>query len=151
MLKRTHIIIGVFVAMYFLPYMNNKLVFFPVVIIASLIPDIDSLIAPKKDYKIFKALKSQSYKDFMHSYTLCIFLSAILAILYPIIALPFFLGYSFHLFFDSITVYGTNPFWPFKIKTKGFIVPGGKTEKFIEYLFGIFILLLAFRYLFIIG
>lgn len=148
MLKRTHFVIGFFVTLYFLPYVNNKLIFFPVVMIASLIPDIDSLIAPKKDYKILRALKSKSYKDFMHSYTLCIILSLLLAFFYPILALPFFIGYSFHLFFDSLTVPGTTPFWPLKIKSKGFIVPGGKTEKIITLLLGFFSILLILRYLF---
>jgi len=148
MFKKTHLIIGFFVALYFLPYVNNKLIFFPVVMIASLIPDIDSLIAPKKDYKILRPFKSQSYKDFMHSYTLCIILSLLFAFFYPILALPFFIGYSFHLFFDSLTVPGTTPFWPLKIKSKGFIVPGGKTEKTITLILGFLSILLIFKYLF---
>lgn len=147
MLNKTHLLIGFFVAVFFLPYVNNKLIFFPVVMIASLIPDIDSLIAPKKDYKILKTFKSQSYKDFMHSYTLCIILSALLAFFYPLLALPFFIGYSFHLFFDSLTVTGTTPFWPLKIKSKGFIVPGGKTEKVITFILGFLSILLIFRYI----
>jgi membrane-bound metal-dependent hydrolase YbcI (DUF457 family) len=148
MFKKIHLLIGFFVAIFFLPDVNNKLVFFPVVMIASLIPDLDSLIAPKKDYKILKPLKSKSYKDFMHSYTLCIILSALLAFFYPILALPFFIGYSFHLFFDSLTVPGTTPFWPLKIKSKGFIVPGGKTEKIITFILGFLSILFIFRYLF---
>ena len=148
MFKRIHLLIGFFAAIFFLPDVNNKLVFFPVVMIASLIPDLDSLIAPKKDYKMLKPLKSKSYKDFMHSYTLCIILSALLAFFYPILALPFFIGYSFHLFFDSLTVPGTTPFWPLKIKSKGFIVPGGKTEKIITFVLGFLSILFIFRYLF---
>ena len=148
MFKRIHLLIGFFAAIFFLPDVNNKLVFFPVVMIASLIPDIDSLIAPKKNYKMLKPLKSKSYKDFMHSYTLCIILSALLAFFYPILALPFFIGYSFHLFFDSLTVPGTTPFWPLKIKSKGFIVPGGKTEKIITFVLGFLSILFIFRYLF---
>lgn len=148
MLKKTHLMIGFFITLFFLPYINNKLIFFPAVMIASLIPDIDSLIAPKKDYKIFRPLKSKSYKDFMHSYTLCIILSLLLAFFYPVLALPFFIGYSFHLFFDSLTVEGINPFWPLKIKSKGFIVPGGKTEKTIILVLGFLSVLLILRYLF---
>jgi len=148
MFKRIHILIGFFAAIFFLPDVNNKLVFFPVVMIASLIPDLGSLIAHKKDYKMLKPLKAQSYKDFMHSYTLCIILSALLAFFYPLLALPFFIGYSFHLFFDSLTVTGTIPFWPLKIKSKGFIVPGGKTEKMITFILGFLSILLIFRYLF---
>ncbi len=148
MFNKTHLIIGFFVAIFFIPDVKNKLIFFPVVMIASLIPDIDSVIAPKKDFKMLKPLKSKSYKDFMHSYTLCIILSALLAFFYPLLALPFFIGYSFHLFFDSLTVPGTTPFWPLKIKSKGFIVPGGKTEKIITLVLSFLSILLIFRYLF---
>ena len=148
MLKRTHIIMGIFLTLYFLPYVKNKLVFFPVVMLASVIPDIDTLIAPKKDYKILRKLKSQSWKDFMHSYTLCIILSLGIAFFYPVLALPFFIGYSFHLFFDALTVGGTVPFWPLKIRSKGFIVPGGKAEKTIAVILGFFSILLVLRYLF---
>ncbi len=148
MFNKTHLIIGFFVAIFFIPDVNNKLIFFPIVMIASLIPDIDSVIAPKKDFKMLRPLKSKSYKDFMHSYTLCIILSALLAFFYPLLALPFFIGYSFHLFFDSLTVPGTTPFWPLKIKSKGFIVPGGKTEKIITFVLGFLSILFIFRYLF---
>ena len=132
---------------YFLPYVKNKLVFFPIVMIASLIPDIDSLISPKKNYKILKKFKSQSYKDFMHSYTLCIVLSLLIAFFYPILALPFFVGYSFHLFFDSLSADGTIPFWPLKIRSKGFIIPGGKTEKTIMVILGFLSILLLLRHI----
>jgi len=148
MFKKTHLVIGLFAALFFLPYVNNKIVFFPVVLIASLIPDLDTIIFPEKDYRILKILKSEHYKNFMHSYTFCIFLSAILAFFYPVLALPFFIGYSFHLFFDSLTVHGIAPFWPFKVKTKGFILPGGIAEKTITVIFGFLSILLVLRYLF---
>ena len=146
--NKTHLIIGLFIALYFLPHINYKIVFFPIVLIASIIPNLDTLIFPKKDYKIFRSIKSESYKNFMHSYTLCIFLSLILAFFYPLVALPFFIGYSFHLFFDGITKKGINPFWPFKIKTKGFISPGGTSEKTIVVIFIFLSLLLILKYLF---
>ena len=148
MFKRTHFLLGLFVALYFLPNVSNKIVFFPVVLIASIFPDIDSIIAPKKDYKILRKLKSKSYKDFMHSYTLCIFLALIIAFFYPILALPFFIGYSFHLFFDSITVGGTRPFWPLKMRSKGFIVPSGKAEKTINLILGLSCMFFILRAIF---
>ncbi len=147
MFNKTHFIIGLFVALYFLPYVNNKVVFFPIVLISSFIPDLDTIIFPQKDYRILRMLKSESYKNFMHSYTFCIMLSSVLAFFYPILALPFFLGYSFHLFFDSLTVHGIAPFWPFRIKTKGFIVPGGMIEKTITVILMFLSVLLVLRYL----
>lgn len=148
MFKKTHLIIGLFAALFFLPYVNNKTIFFPVVLIASLIPDLDTILFPEKDYRIFRVFKSDPYKNFMHSYTFCILLSAVLAFFYPILALPFFIGYSFHLFFDSLTVHGIAPFWPFKAKTKGFIVPGGMVEKIIILILGLLSVLLILKYLF---
>jgi len=147
MLKKTHLVIGLFAALFFLPYINHKIVFFPVVLIASLVPDLDTIIFPKKDYRILKMLKSDPYKNFMHSYTFCISLSAALAFFYPVLALPFFIGYSFHLFFDSLTVQGIAPFWPFKVKAKGRIVPGGMVEKAITVIFGFLSILLVLKYL----
>ncbi len=147
MFKKTHLIIGLFVALFFLPYIRNKTIFFPVVLISSLIPDLDTILFPQKDYRLLKMLKKESYKNFMHSYTFCILLSAVLAFFYPVLALPFFLGYSFHLFFDSITVNGIAPFWPFRVKTKGFIVPGGMVEKTIKVILLFLSVLLVLRYL----
>jgi len=141
-------VIGFFASLFFIPNVNNKLVFLPIVLIASIIPDIDAVIAPKKDYKILRKLKTKSYKDFMHSYTLCIVLSLLIAFFYPILALPFFVGYSFHLFFDSLTVGGTRPFWPLKVRSRGFIVPGGKAEKAITLILGFLSVLLILRYIF---
>src|SRR3990167_2349976 len=120
MFKKVHFIIGLFVVFYFLPATNHKLIFFPVVLIASLIPDLDAVIAPKRDFRILSPLKNPSYKSFMHSYTLCIFLTVLIAIFFPIYSLPFFVGYSTHLFFDSLTVVGIVPFWPFKSRISGF-------------------------------
>ncbi|MBU1270289.1 MAG: metal-dependent hydrolase [Nanoarchaeota archaeon] len=148
MFKKIHIIIGLFIVLYFLPAVNNKLVFFPVVLIASLIPDLDAVLAPKRDFRILRPLKNQTYKDFMHSYTVCIFLAILIAVFIPVLALPFFIGYSAHLFFDSLTVVGIVPFWPLKSRVSGFLVLGSKTEKVIEVVLGLFIIMFIFRNLF---
>ncbi|MBW6442258.1 metal-dependent hydrolase [Patescibacteria group bacterium] len=148
MLRRVHIFMGLFLALYFLPHVNHKILFFPIVLISSIIPDLDTIFFPHKThYKIIKMLKSEPYKNFMHSYTLCIFLSLILAFFYPIIALPFFIGYSFHLFFESLTTYGTRPFWPAKIRSKGFIAPEGTIEKTLTVILGILSVILILGYL----
>lgn len=148
MFKKVHFLLGLFVALYFMPYVNNKIVFFPIVLISTFIPDFDLIISPRRRKTMTKPSELRGYRDFMHSYTLCIILSALLAIFYPILALPFFIGYSFHLFFDSLTTYGISPFWPFKIKTKGFISPDGIAEKTITIILILLTLLLVFRYLF---
>ena len=148
MFKRVHVIVGLFMALYFLPVVNDKVVFFPVVLLASLIPDLDAVIAPKIGSKIFQSEKFKLYKDFMHSYTVCMFLSVIIAFIYPLLALPFFVGYSAHLFFDSLTLIGICPFWPSKSRVTGFIQSESKMERTIEAMFILFIVLLILRYLF---
>jgi len=148
MFKKVHIILGFFVALYFLPASNHKLVFFPIVLLASLIPDLDAVLAPKRDYRIFRPLKNQTYKDFMHSYTICVVLALIIAFFLPVVSLPFFIGYSSHLFFDSLTVFGIVPFWPFRSRVSGFILPGSRTEKIIEVILGLFIVMFVLKYLF---
>ncbi|MBU2503688.1 MAG: metal-dependent hydrolase [Nanoarchaeota archaeon] len=148
MFKKIHLIIGLFIVLYFLPAVNNKLIFFPIVLIASLIPDLDVVLAPRRDFRILRPLKNPTYKDFMHSYTVCIFLAILIAVFFPLFALPFFIGYSSHLFFDSLTIVGIVPFWPLKSRVSGFIVPDSKTEKVIEVVLGLFIIMLIFRYFF---
>jgi inner membrane protein len=65
----------------------------------------------------------------LHSYTLCIAIALALAFFYPILAFPFFLGYSSHLFLDAFTPDGIKPFWPFiKKKSTGKIDTGGKVD-----------------------
>ncbi|MEM4325713.1 MAG: metal-dependent hydrolase [Candidatus Pacearchaeota archaeon] len=146
MFGTAHLLLGFFVDIYFLQYVKNKPVFFIVVIIASLIPDLDTIFYSRKVLK--NDSKTPSYKNFLHSYTFCLLLSIVLVLSYPIVALPFFIGYSFHLFFDSLSVEGIIPFWPFKLRSKGFIKPGSLSEKSVIAILIILNTLLIFKYLF---
>ena len=86
-----------------------------------------------------------SHRGVIHSYTVCISVALIFAFFYPIFALPFFLGYSFHLLADSFTPRGIKPFWTLKFESKGVIKTGGKIESGVFAVFVIldFILLIA--------
>ena len=139
MIKRTHLAIGLASALYFLPLVNNKLIFIPIVLIASLLPDIDSGFSQLGKKKIFRPVQVVfTHRGPLHSYTFCILFSLIFAFIYPIFALPFFLGYSFHLFADSFTVNGIRPFWPFKVQSSGVARTGGVVDRT---LFLVFILI----------
>lgn len=135
MLRRTHLAIGLASAFYFLPKVNSKLIFLIVVVIATLIPDLD------RGMNIFKLdfwkgrPPGPGHRGFLHSYTFCIFVSLLFALFYPLLALPLFLGYSLHLFADSFTVKGIRPFWPFKLTSSGKITTGGKIEAVIFFVF----------------
>lgn len=136
MIWKTHLAIGLAVALFFSTHVGNPLLFIPLVLVSSLFPDIDSRFSYIGRKTIAKpAQLVADHRGIIHSYTLCITLSIIIAFFYPMIALPFFLGYSFHLFADTFTSQGIRPFWPFKGVSKGFITTGGKIDRIIFYIF----------------
>jgi len=144
MLTKTHLALGLGIALYFLPHVNDKLIFFVVLMASSILPDLGTIIS-KDNRKIFSFPGSKSLYKIAHSYTICIPLSIAVAILYPVLALPFFLGYSFHLSLEVFTTEGIQPFWPSKKKSTGPISPGGKIDQTIFYLFVIFDLALLIK------
>lgn len=136
MLRRTHLAIGIGIALYFLPHVTNKLLFIPIVLIASLMPDIDSVSSYVGNPKLFRPIQMiVNHRGIFHSYTFAIAITLLLAFFYPVSALPFFLGYSFHLLADSFTVQGIRPFPPFKAESKGLIRTGSKVEQGILLVF----------------
>jgi len=144
----THLAIGFAAAVYFLPLVNNELVFFLVVMATSLLPDADSGTSRLGKKKIFRPLQMISkHRGFFHTYTFAVLASLALALVYPIVALPFFLGYSFHLLADSFTPMGIRPFWPFKGKSTGIVKAGGPIDKAIFITFIIIDIILAVTFL----
>jgi membrane-bound metal-dependent hydrolase YbcI (DUF457 family) len=108
--------------------------FIPIVLVSSLFPDVDSGFSYIGKNPLAKPIQmTTDHRGIVHSYTFCVAISILIAFLLPIVALPFFLGYSFHLFADAFTVQGIRPFWPFKGVSKGFIKSGGLTDKVIFY------------------
>lgn len=136
MIRRTHLAVGLGLAVYFLPFITYKLLFIPIVVIASVLPDIDSSFSRAGSSKLFRPVQMVfKHRGFLHSYTFCVIISFSLAFFYPIAALPFFLGYASHLFLDSFTVSGIKPFWPLKASAKGLIKTGGLTDRSIFFIF----------------
>lgn len=136
MLRKTHLAIGLAASLYFLPHVTNKIIFIPIVLIASILPDIDSGFSTLGERGIFKMVQmTTKHRGILHTYTFCIAVSILLTTVYPVAALPFFLGYSFHLLADSFTIRGIKPFWPLKMVTSGNIKTGGKAEKIIFFIF----------------
>ncbi|MBI2452233.1 metal-dependent hydrolase [Candidatus Pacearchaeota archaeon] len=146
---KTYLSVALAVALYFLPHVNNKIIFIPAVLISTLIPEIENPNFFKKGFKIFTTTKEDLPKNgILHTYTFCIMVSLIFAFFYPVLALPFFLGYSFHLLLDTFTPQGIRPFWPLKQRTSGKVAPGGKIEKTIFYIFIIFDIALLLKLFF---
>ena len=136
MLWKTHLAIGIAVAIYFSSYVPQPLTFIPIVLIASLLPDIDSGFSYLGKKPIFRPIQwTTNHRGIIHSYTFAILISLAIALFYPLLALPFFVGYSFHLISDSFTSQGIKPFWPLKFVSKGPIKVGGKIDKAIFYVF----------------
>jgi inner membrane protein len=138
MIKRTHLAIAAALALLFLPIVTHKIVFLGVILVAALLPDIDSPTSYFGHYKIWRPVQFiVEHRGIFHSLTLCIFVSLVFALVLPVLALPFFLGYSSHLFADSFTKEGITPFWPWKRMSQGILTTGTQVE------FGIFITFLA--------
>ena len=136
MILRTHFAIGLAVALYFSNHINRPEIFIPIVIFASLFPDIDSGFSWLGRKPIFKPVQmTTKHRGVIHSYTVCVALSFVIAYFYPVLALPFFLGYSFHLFADSFTTQGIKPFWPFKAVSNGPVTSGGAMDSMLFYTF----------------
>ena len=152
MIWKTHVAMGLAIALYFSGKVTFPFIFIPVVLFSSLFPDIDSGFSYLGRKPIFKPVQMvSSHRGIVHSYTMAIFLSLILAFFYPIFALPFFLGYSFHLFADSFTQQGIRPFWPLKSISRGAVTVGGKVDKTLFYTFALIdlVLLGSFFYSFL--
>ncbi len=139
MIKKTHLAIGLAIGLYFLSFVNHKFSFIPIVLIASLLPDIDSMSSSFGRRVIFRPVQVLFiHRGPLHSYTFCALFAFLFTLFYPVAALPFFLGYSFHIFADSFTVQGIRPFWPLKFQSSGVLRSGGIADRT---LFGVFIII----------
>ena len=135
---KTHLALGIFAAVFFLPHVNNRYIFVPVVLIASLLPDLDSGFTNYSKGGILSRLSFLSgHRGIFHSFTLCLAAAIIFALYWPALALPFFLGYGIHLLADSWTVEGIKPFWPYQFVLKGRVRDGGVIEGAVFMVFGI--------------
>ena len=115
MMLRTHIAINLLFILLFLPHISSDLIFVPVALIATALPDLDtgfSTVGKMKASRIIQFFVR--HRGFFHSLTFCAIISALFSVVVPVLALPFFLGYSLHLFADSFTFEGIKPFWPAK-------------------------------------
>ncbi|OIO81064.1 hypothetical protein AUJ84_01845 [Candidatus Pacearchaeota archaeon CG1_02_32_132] len=143
MLLRTHLAIGIAVGLYFLPFVNYEFIFVPIILISSLLPDADVFFPKFRRKEFSNSQKDTDPRGILHTYTFCVGVSIIIAFIYPIVALPFFMGYSFHLLADSFTKAGIRPFWPFKTRSTGVVKTGGIVEKLLFITFTIIDVVLA--------
>lgn len=130
MLLKTHTAFAVLMIILFLDHVNNKFIFVGMVLVATILPDLDSGFSSYGRHLIFRPLQwFTKHRGVVHSFTFAVLISIVLSIFWPIAALGFFVGYSVHLICDSFTREGIQPFWPFKTKSIGFIRTGGRIEE----------------------
>jgi inner membrane protein len=114
----------------------NKALFVIFVLASSILPDIDvrySTIGKSKFARPFQLFVR--HRDFIHSLTFCLVLTLLFALVYPLLALSFFIGYSIHLFIDSFTPEGIAFFWPYQKRSKGKIRTGSIVDKSLFFIF----------------
>ena len=146
MMLRTHLAIGAFIGLLFLPIVNNKVVFTIVIMICTLLPDIDISKSYIGKHKVLRPIQwFVKHRGLFHSFTLAVGVALLFAFNFPLLALPFFLGYSGHLIADSLTVEGIRPFWPFAHEIKWKVKTGGRIESITFYSFILADLLLILR------
>lgn len=132
MLVKTHLSITLFFVLLFILNVEHKIVFIFVALVATFIPDLDSKFSSLGKKKPFRILQFFiKHRGIMHSFTFLLAIIFFFVFFFPILALPFFLGYGLHLLADSFTVKGIKPFYPFNKKSYGKIRTGGKSEIFV--------------------
>ncbi len=129
MLIRTHLAFVILALILFVPHVPDKILFIFVALIATMIPDIDSAFSTLGKNKSFRGLQFfVKHRGIIHSFTFAVSVSVVLAIFWPVLSLPFFLGYGLHLFLDSFTREGIVPFWPYSKRSSWGIKTGGIIE-----------------------
>ena len=136
MLIKTHYTIALFFILLLVPYTFDKTIFIAVALFATFIPDIDSRFSKLGKKKIVRVLLFfTKHRGIIHSFTFLILITFLIYSIFPVAALPFFVGYGVHLLADSFTIRGIRLFYPLKITLKGGVRTGGKKEKIIFFLF----------------
>tara|TARA_Y100000310_G_scaffold94756_1_gene92493 strand:+ start:2264 stop:2698 length:435 start_codon:yes stop_codon:yes gene_type:complete len=120
---------AVFLIILFFKHVTSPWIFALMVVAATILPDLDSGFSSFGRHLIFRPLQLLTkHRGIIHSFSFAILVSIILAIFWPVLSLGFFVGYSVHLILDSFTKDGIQPFWPFRMRSSGFITSGGRIE-----------------------
>ena len=117
-------------------------------LLGALFPDIDTTRSGmgKRLKPLSNILQYMGHRGFLHSLMGMFFSGSLLWILVLILGIqtslmPFFLGYSSHLFLDALTPKGINILFPLKTKIKGPIRTDSISERI---LFTLFLLLAVY-------
>ena len=152
MLIRTHLAVTLMAVLFLIDKVNYPYIFVPIIILATFIPDIDTAYSRLGKNRIFRPLQVfVRHRGFIHSFSFLFLLILILILIYPVTALPFFIGYGLHLFLDSFSIEGIKLFYPWGRTSSGKIKTGGKIEValfFILIIIDLFLIMAKFSNLF---
>jgi len=130
MLLKTHLAFAALMIILFVEHVNSPWIFIAMVVVATIIPDLDLSSSSWGRHLIFRPLQFfVKHRGIFHSFTFAVLASVLLAVFWPVASLGFFIGYSVHLIADSFTKEGVQPFWPLKAKSRGFIASGRTIEE----------------------
>ena len=135
MLNKTHLAVGGFFMLLFLPKVVHQTSYVFVFFIATLLPNLDVILSGKKHFLLAPMRLFFKKRGFLHSFTFCIAVTLLMAWFWPVFAFPFFLGYGIHLLADSWTTEGIMPFWPLRAISKGRVTTGGGFENILFFVF----------------
>ena len=148
MMYRTHLMFALVLALAFFPFVHEKIFFIPLVLACSLLPDIDCMHSKLGRHWFFRPLQwFIKHRGLLHSLTLALCVAVLLSFVLPVVAFPFFLGYTSHLLGDALTEEGIRPWWPFRREIEGFLRTGGRIEQWIFWGFVVLCLILMLRLL----
>lgn len=129
MLIKTHLAITLFLVLILIGYVSSPILFLTVAMIATYIPDIDSKKSKMGNHLLFRPLQWISrHRGMLHSFTLLIAVTFLISLIWPLVALGFFVGFSSHLIADSFTIEGIKPFYPFRWRSSGNVITGSLSE-----------------------
>ena len=130
MLFKTHLMLGVLAILLLVGSVENKIIFVAMVLIATALPDIDSKHSALGRPIVNRPMQFfVKHRGFIHSLTIGVLISVLIAVFFPVAALGFFVGWSVHILGDSFTKEGVRAFWPLQITSRGFITTGSAFEK----------------------
>ncbi len=150
MLIRTHLAIAILIILLFVNHVESQFLFIGMVLLATLVPDIDSAFSKIGSYKIFRFFQFFiKHRGVLHSLTFAVIFGIVLSIFWPVAAFGFFLGYALHIFADSFTKEGVSAFWPSSKRSQGLIRTGSHVET-VLFIFFIIADLLALIFIYFV-
>lgn len=110
---------------------NDAFVTVALILLASLLPDIDERTSTLGRKVKLVGLLSK-HRSFFHSIFFLVICMVLLSIFLQLETVYWFaLAYLLHLLLDALTPMGVRPFWPSELRIKGFVRVGSVLEKLI--------------------